>query len=318
MAHSNVNKLIRPGTSCYDARPVRAFLLGGSVLSVLFILASSVCAQQQKNKGPVGLSSTTSVANPPALTRTTTRHEVRRFGYGNTLTIYGAPEGSITIEAWPRSEIDIAADIELKANTEEELAQLAAVNNFQLDEDLSHISIITTGTHDRKFMRSVAKNFPKKLLALPWKIGYRIRVPAATDLEIYTGRGPLNLSGVEGAIRVNAGETTGNLLLTGGDFLATIERGSVTVRIPVRNWRGRGADIRLITGDLTVELPATFAADINAEVLRAGRVENTHPGLAPRDRMQATEHRLQMRAGTGGATLSFTVGEGTLRIKQIQ
>ena len=71
----------------------------------------------------------------PALTRTTTRTEKRRFPFGNTLIITGAPVGSISVEAWPRSEVEITADIELHADTEEDLARLASVNNFVLDED---------------------------------------------------------------------------------------------------------------------------------------------------------------------------------------
>ena len=83
-----------------------------------------------------------------------------------------------------------------------------------------------------------------------------------------------------------------------------------------RSWRGQGMSVRLASGDLTVELPAGFSGDINAEVLNAGRVENAYAGLAPREHTETTERSLQGRAGAGGATLSFTVGDGTLRIVQ--
>ena len=66
----------------------------------------------------------------------------------------------------------------------------------------------------------------------------------------------------------------------------------------------------------TVELPANFSGDVNAEVLRAGRVENAHAGLAPRERTRPDTRTLHARAGQGGAPLSFTVGDGTLRIRQ--
>ena len=51
----------------------------------------------------------------PLLTRTTARHDSRRFGYGGAVTIVGAPAGSITIEGWQRSEVDVSAEIELSA-----------------------------------------------------------------------------------------------------------------------------------------------------------------------------------------------------------
>src|SRR3712207_8136005 len=51
---------------------------------------------------------------------------------------------------------------------------------------------------------------------MPWKIDYRIRVPAAVDLEVYSGRGRLSLAGVEGAARVNAGDGPADITLSGG------------------------------------------------------------------------------------------------------
>src|SRR5215213_7831444 len=158
------------------------------------LLSVSVIGAQQKNKKDTTTAPAAAVA--PKLKRTTTRHETRRFGYGSALTILGAPAGSITIEAWPRNEVDITADIELHADTEEDLARLAEVNGFLLDEDTNHLRILTTGTHDKATMKRAAKGFPKKLIGLPWKIDYRIRVPAITDIEIDAGRGPIVLSGV--------------------------------------------------------------------------------------------------------------------------
>jgi hypothetical protein len=253
----------------------------------------------------------------PLLKRMTTRREIRRFGYGGTVTVYGAPEGSITVEAWPKSEVEVTAEVEQSAGTEEELTQLAAVNSFLLDEDMNHLRITSVGVHDRKYMKRVARDFPKKLLAMPWKIDYHIRVPAACDLEIYAGRGALTLEGVEGAVRLSKpdeGATSFNF--AGGDVEATLRGGPVVVHVPTRSWRGRGMSVRVASGDLTVELPAGFSGDVNAEVLRVGRIENSFAGLTPRERTQATERSLQGRAGQGGAILSFTVGDGTLRIVQ--
>ena len=288
------------------------------LLPTVIIISALTAFAQQKNKGDaVAATPTAAAAATPALTRTTTRHEVRRFGYGGTFTILGAPAGSITIEAWPRSEIDITADIELHAETEADLARLSQVNSFLIDEDANHLRVLTTGMHDKKFMRRAAKDFPKKLLGLPWKIDYHIRVPASTDLEIDVGRGAFSLTGVEGAIRFTAVESDARLTLTGGTVTATVGRGSVNVNLAARNWRGRGADIRLATGDLTVELPASFSADIDASVLRSGQVENSYTALAPRERTTMTPRSIKARAGAGGPTLSFTVGDGTLRIKQV-
>jgi hypothetical protein len=255
---------------------------------------------------------------PSLLKRTTTRRELKRLGYGGSVTIYGAPEGSVTVEAWSRSEVEVTAEAEQSADTEENLTRLAALNTFSVDEDVNHVRVLTVGLHDRKYAKRAAKGLPKHLLSMPWRIDYRVRVPAACDVEINAGRGALVVSGVEGALRINAGGGPNSLFaLAGGDVEATVASGPFTVRPSARSWRGRGLSLRLISGDLTVELPAGFNADVDAEVLRAGRIENTYPGLVPRERTTPSEHSLQGRAGNGGVPLSFTVGDGTLRIKQV-
>lgn len=250
------------------------------------------------------------------LTRSTTRRETRRFGYGGSVTVIGAPKGAVTVEGWSRNEVELVADIELKAETEEDLNRLATVNSFVFDEDLNHLSVLTTGTHDREFMKKSAKNFPKKLLNLPWKIDYRLRVPANTDLEINAGHGPIKLAGVEGALRISATESETVLTLTGGVVSATVTAGNITLTIPVRSWRGGGADIRVAAGVLNVDLPPGFNGDIDAEILRTGKIVNTYEGLESREKPGITDRTVRARAGAGGAFFKFTVGDGTVNIRK--
>jgi hypothetical protein len=255
-------------------------------------------------------------SRPPQLVRTTMKHELRRFGYGGTLTLIGAPEGSITIEGWPRSEVDISAEVQLRADTEQDLDRLAAVNGFMIDEDANHIRLLSTGTHDRAYMRVVAKKFPKTLLGLPWKIDYRIRVPMLTDLEINSGRGPINLTGVEGNIRIAAGESETNLKLSGGTLSATIGIGKVNLTIQSKSWRRGVGEIRVAAGDITVELPAGFNGDLDAQVLRTGKIEDAYGGLESREKPGLTPQTMKARAGAGGAFFKFIVGDGKISIKR--
>jgi hypothetical protein len=237
------------------------------------------------------------------------------LGYGGTVTIVGAPRGSVTIEGWSKSEVELTADIELKAPSEEDLNRLAGINTFVFDQDLNHVSVLTTGTHDRAYMKKF-KNFPKALLNLPWKIDYRIKVPATTDLEVNAGHGAVKISGVEGAMRINATESDSSFTLTGGVVSATIAVGTVTLSIPTRSWRGGGADIRVASGALNVEIPPGFSGDIDADVLRIGQIVNGYDGLEVREKPGITERTIRARAGAGGPFFKFTVGDGTLTIKK--
>ena len=272
------------------------------LIAILFISATPVFSQ--------------SVPELQLLTRTSTRRETRRFAYGGTVTLIGAPRGSVTVEGWARNEVELTANIELKGPTEADLDQLAAVNSFVFDEDLNHLSVLTIGTHDRAFMKRSAKNFPKKLLNLPWKIDYRLRVPANTDLEINAGHGPVKLSGVEGSMRVTATESETALTLTGGVVSTTVTAGVITFTIPSRSWRGSGADIRIASGTINVDLPPGFSGDIDAEVLRTGKIVNTYEGLASREKPGITERTVRARVGVGGPYFKFTVGDGTVNIRK--
>ena len=228
----------------------------------------------------------------------------------------GAPRGSVTVEGWQRNEVELTANIELKGPTEADLDQLARVNTFVFDEDLNHISVLTTGTHDRAFMKRTFKNFPKNLLNFPWKIDYRLRVPANTDLEINAGHGPVKLSGVEGSMRVTATESETGFTATGGILSATVTFGVINLSIPSRSWRGAGADIRIASGTINVDLPPGFSGDIDAEVLRTGKIVNTYDGLASREKPGITERVVRARAGAGGPFFKFTVGDGTVNIRK--
>lgn len=255
-------------------------------------------------------------APTPQLVRTTTKHEVRRFGFGGTVTLIGAPNGSINVEGWARNEVEITAEIELRADTEANLDLLAAVNNVVVDDDVNHIQILSTGTHDKVFMRSAAKKFPKALLGLPWKIDYRIRVPLMTDLEVNAGRGPITIAGVEGNVRVSAAESLANLKLTGGVLSAIVSVGKVNLEVPARSWARGSAEVRLGAGEIVVTIPGGFSGDFDAEVLRLGQIINSYEGLEPREMQSVTPTKKNLRAGAGGASFNLTVGDGNITIQK--
>ena len=269
-----------------------------------FLLASPLTAQIDKK--PIG----------PLLTRTIPRYEIARLQFGGTVTLSAAPAGSIVIEGWQRPEVEVTATIELQAPTAADLDLLSAVNTFVVDRDVNHIRILTTGTHDRVFMKKVTRKFPKTLIGLPWKVDFQIKVPALTDLIVDAGNGPIKLSGVEGAVRVNALHSDADLSFTGGDVSVLIQSGTVNVDLPGRGWHGLGAEFRMASGNLNVGLAPGYNADVNCDVLRLGEIKSSFPDLKPRESNSVSSQSIRSRVGNGGATLNFTVGDGTIEIRQ--
>jgi hypothetical protein len=262
-----------------------------------------------------GLLALLPVSAQTLIKRTTYKTDSVDFGAGGTVTIVGAPEGSISVEGWQKNEVEISADIELRAETEADLAELAKVTTYSLDTTPSHVSIVSVGTFNRDYMKKAAKKFSKKLLLAAVRIDYRIKVPAYCDLEINGGKGDFTLAGVEGSMQIKFLESNADLSLVGGDVSATFGTGAANVKITRRSWRGRAADVQLAKGNMTVSLPVNLSAAVEASILRDGKIENTYAALKPLPRGKFTDKSVSGKAGSGGVTLSFTVGDGTLKLQ---
>ena len=249
------------------------------------------------------------------LKQTTTKTEHADLGAGGTVTIVGAPEGSISIEGWQQQTVEVTAEISTEAPTTADLAFLAKVNNFAFEDDTNHIRILTTGTHDKQFLKKNFKKFPKNLLTMPWRIDYKIKVPNYCDLEIDAGHGNFDLRGVDGTIVIKALQSDkANLDLVGGFLKATFGGDEVNVKLNSRGWRGQGVDLQVARGTLNITAPPGLNSDLDLSVLRTGKIENKFENFKPRNKTKFSETSMLARAGSGGAVLAFTVGDGTLRI----
>lgn len=241
------------------------------------------------------------------------------FGAGGTISVTGAPNGSISIEGWNKNEIEVSAEIEMQAGSEADLAQLATVNSFVIDQGFNTTKIVSVGTFDKEYMKRTAKKFPKNLLGMPFKIDYKIKVPRYADLNISGGSGDFTLFGVDGEVFVKYLNSNAKINLIGGSLQATFGEGTVDVTIPTRSWRGRFAEIELAIGTMNVQLPLSFNAEIDAAVLRSGQIENSFGELKPKTRsVKFTDKSISAKAGAGGVPLKFTVGDGTLKISEVK
>jgi hypothetical protein len=249
------------------------------------------------------------------LKRTSTKTDKFDFGSGGTLSITGAPAGSIRITGTNRNEVEITAEIEVSAANEADLAMLAELTGFVTDESTGRVIILSTGTHNKLGPKDAWKKFPKRLVNSPFRVDYTISVPRYCDLEIDGGKGDLSVSGVEGNMRINFLDVTAKVEVVGGSTTAVFGSGRADFAFGTKGFRSRSASIQMAKGDLTARIPAAASADIEAVILNTGRLENELTGLKPRDRKVAfTDRSVSGRAGVGGALLKFGVGQGTLRL----
>lgn len=277
---------------------ITTFILTGVLISFF----STVLSAQNSSEPPV------------LMKRTKVKSEIIDFGAGGTISIVGAPVGSVEIEGWNKNQVEISAEIEVIAENEADLARLAEVCGYAVEDGLGHLRIHSVGTHDKKYLKKIDKKFPKRLRGAPFRVDYKIRVPNFSDLEIDGGRGDLILKMVEGTMRIKYLESNAKLNLIGGSVQATIGAGTVDVTIATRSWRGRFAEVQVARGDLNVWLPQNLNANLTAKVLRTGKIDNSYKMLKPLRRTNFTDSTITATAGNGGAELSFTVGDGMLKI----
>ncbi len=247
--------------------------------------------------------------------RTVTKTDRFPFGAGGTVAVTGAPTGSIQIKGGATDEIEITATVELTAPSDADITKLAEVTGFVTDESLSKVQIISIGTHSKDVLKKAGKNLPKNLVGIPFRIDYVITVPHYCDLEIDGGSGDLTVENVQGSLFVNFIETKAKLTFFSGTANITIQKGSVDAAFGTRLWSGRSANIQVGTGDISVHLPSTQSANIDAIVLRTGKIENEFPDLKPRDRkVLFSDKSILAKAGVGGPAIKLGVGDGTIKI----
>jgi hypothetical protein len=251
--------------------------------------------------------------------RTAYKSDTVEFGAGGTVTVTGAPFGSIRVEGWNRSEIEVSAEIQIEAATEGDVAKLSDVNGFMLDSSFNHLRIISVGTFDKGYLKRAGKKVPKNLLDLPFRIDYTIKVPHYCDLNINGGSGDFFVSGVDGNMRINFVKGDAKMSLDGGAIQAIFGTGNVDVTIPTRGWRGRFADIQLTNGTMNVFLPLGLSSMFDAAILRNGSIINEFAELKPRSRAdQFTEKLMVAKSGIGGVPIKLTVGDGTMKIGRVK
>ena len=250
--------------------------------------------------------------------RTITKTEVLDFGSGGTLTVAGAPNGSIRVIGAQINEVEITATIEIEAPNAAGLDKIAEVTGFVSEGSSSRVLVTSIGTHAKQLLKKSGKKIPKELLGLPFRIDYVIRVPRYIDLEIDGGKGDLAVENIEGSMRINFIESNAKVAIISGSINLTIGKGHVDVAFAAKGWRSRLVNVMVATGDLNIHLPTNLSAEVDAIVLRSGSIENSFPDLKPRDRkVPFTERSIIAKAGVGGVSLKFSVGDGTLRLDKL-
>jgi len=251
-----------------------------------------------------------------ALKRTTTKTDSIPLGAGSTVSILGAPVGSIKVNVIPGNDVQITAEIEVQAANEADLAGAAVLTTYVEQDTLGKLAIVSVGADSRRKFTSDEKKLIKRLRGMPYRIDYVIGVPRYTNVEINGGIGDISLDGDEGDHRINAVNAKVNVTIRGGSLAATLAKGELNINVPPSGRRGLNIDASVVIGDLSMTIPENLSGDIDASVLRTGKIVNNIQRLKVRDRkVPFTDKLVQGRAGAGGPAIKLTVGDGSILLQ---
>lgn len=215
--------------------------------------------------------------------------------------------GSIQIEGWGESRIDVRADILIKSPSKFKSQQLYEGIRFAADSDPMHVAIEARLPRARQDVFFGATTGEHTSIT----IRYMVKVPWHASLTIHTIDGDIAVAGVAGAFVLHTDNGTISGRFLDGD--GTIGTGNGSVEVAFEQFRAGGKlSIRAANGPLVLSIPGSTGADINAEAVNGG-VHVDFPA----------SHRVEMKRGhwsgtmnAGGAIIVLHTVSGEIYIRQ--
>jgi hypothetical protein len=237
--------------------------------------------------------------------RVITVERILASGYGGELTLVGAPHGDVSVVGWRGQAISLVARISISAPTQQDIDKLASIIGMVVDESGPVIAVETAGPHDKKTLKA-AKNFPKALTKMPWRVDYTVRVPEYTSVQLGVVDGNAEVADVNGAVAITSLRGSVTVRNVGGFTKVTAGEGNVTLATVDRTWRGAGTDVVAAHGDIKLQAPAEFGALLDA------KAANGIHFLGARVSDEGQEVRGTI--GRGGSRLALVAHAGSITV----
>lgn len=140
----------------------------------------------------------------------------------------------------------------------------------------------------------------------------------AGEIRVRSGDGSIRMDRVEGKLDLETEDGSINLEAKPTSLRARTADGSIRVEIEPDSAMSDDWDVQTADGSVTLMLPMSFNALIDAET-RDGSVRASHSALTAETRVgeDREERRRTLKAtlGAGGRTLKVRTGDGTIRIE---
>ncbi|MGH9423632.1 MAG: DUF4097 family beta strand repeat-containing protein [Thermoanaerobaculia bacterium] len=222
------------------------------------------------------------------------------FGLTNT-------NGHITVRSWDQPRIRVHAVKHVESRDNDAARDAMKAITLALSQPNGGLRI------DTKYPKSTNGIF--EWIAgtnVNISVNYEVTVPRTMDLQIEDTNGTIEASDIRGSHKIET--TNGRILLTrcAGDVDAETTNGSIEAELTTVN-AGRGMRLETTNGHISVRLPRTFAARIDAANTN-GSIDTNMPVTTSGTH---DKHELRGTINGGGPDLRLRTTNGSIHIQAI-
>ena len=225
----------------------------------------------------------------------------RTLGPAATLEIMPGRNGGVVVKGWAQNQVLVRARLEAWAENEANARAL-----------LSQVRVDAGGGQIRGTGPELTENWFGNRYQL-WAVSFEIFAPWDTNLRLESHNGGINVSDVRGRIDLESHNGGVRLTRVAGDINASAHNGAIQVEVEGNTWNGRQIDLSTHNGALTLSLPSSFSASVEARSDR-GRLYSEFPVIY---RGSVNERNLHFNIGSGGPLIRLSTHNGGIRLTRM-
>jgi len=219
---------------------------------------------------------------------------------GSRLDIDAAPNGGIHVVAWDKHEILVRAKVEAwgesKSEAQSTLGQVKVIAENQ--------RVHATGPREEHH-----NNWG-------WSVSFEIFTPAKIDLGMKTVNGGVAVNGINGALKAETVNGGIHLADVAGTIKGQTVNGGVHVQLSGGHWQGEGLDVQTVNGGVTVAIPDSYNANVEAQTVHGGVSSDFSGAKITKGQWGAGPNKLELTLGSGGAPIKLETVNGGVHVQR--
>jgi hypothetical protein len=217
--------------------------------------------------------------------------------------------GEITVEAASGNQVEVTAVKSWRRGDAEDV-------RIETQKDGSSVTVCAIwfdATCDEDGYHSEGRDRDGENRNNDVSVDFRVRLPAGVKILVSTVNGGLDIRGARAEVDANTVNGGIDASTSAGPINARTVNGSITARMTTLPSTD-DMEFSTVNGDITVEVPASFDADVRMTTVN-GKIVSEFP-LTVSGRL--SPQRLRATIGKGGRELSFHTVNGSVELRRVE